>query len=213
MLSGERLLVTPVCAIRKNPPNPVETSVIDAGRRTLDALARSSRLHEGFPTVNYDSALSILKSSFAGGGEGEFYVSRLRQLHGKQIDWLDIGIGKGARSIQPFIDCLVAGGNTMRVIGIDPDAEQSTRDLSDDLSIEIVNERFERYVPTACSTSSMRISPCTMLTTRPSASTNRRCARARGVVSSQRVGRRIVFSTVSTRRCSTIEQPELPAKP
>lgn len=70
--------------------------------------------------MDYDSALSILKSSFAGGGEGDSYVSRLRELRGMQIDWLDIGIGKGARSIQPFIDCLVAGGNTMRVIGIDP---------------------------------------------------------------------------------------------
>src|SRR6266480_1206178 len=112
---------------------PVERAVLP------HCTCEPRRLHEGFPTVDYDSALSILKSSFAGGG-GEFYVSRLRELRGMQIDWLDIGIGKGARSIQPFIDCLVAGGNTLRVIGIDPDAGQSSHDLGHG-SIEIISQR------------------------------------------------------------------------
>jgi SAM-dependent methyltransferase len=97
--------------------------------------------------VNYDAALSTLKTSFAGGGEGDFYIARLRKLHGMQIDWLDIGIGKGARSIQPFVDCLVAGGNTLRVIGIDPDAAQPSRDVTAVSSIDITNDRFESYIP------------------------------------------------------------------
>ena len=97
--------------------------------------------------MNYDAALSTLKSSFAGGNEGEFYLSRLRKLHGLHIDWLDIGIGSGARSIQPFIDCLVAGGNTVRVIGIDPDATEPSHEHANGRSIDIINERFEDYTP------------------------------------------------------------------
>lgn len=74
--------------------------------------------------MDYESDLRLLKRSFSGGGEGQFYLSALEHLAGRQhLDWLDIGIGRDGSSLEPFIAACRGRGQTLAITGIDPDAE------------------------------------------------------------------------------------------
>jgi SAM-dependent methyltransferase len=74
--------------------------------------------------LSYDDSLRLLKRSFIGGGEGEFYFRMLDQLRALwHVDWLDIGIGRDGSSVAPFVKYCSARGQTVAITGVDPDAE------------------------------------------------------------------------------------------
>ncbi|WP_299614122.1 methyltransferase domain-containing protein [uncultured Tateyamaria sp.] len=74
--------------------------------------------------MDYESDLRLLKRSFNGGGEGQFYLSALEHLAGRQhLDWLDIGIGRDGSALEPFIAACRGRGQTLEITGVDPDAE------------------------------------------------------------------------------------------
>lgn len=94
--------------------------------------------------TSYNDALALLRESFIGGGEGAFYVDTLASLAAREIDWLEVGVGSSAQSVMPFVRSLGDAGRTVRLVGVDPDAQPDDVELG--LSrIRLVRERFEDF--------------------------------------------------------------------
>jgi SAM-dependent methyltransferase len=92
----------------------------------------------------YHQDLQILKSSFIGGGEGAFYLRMLDRLPLRHIDWLDIGIGRSADAVIPFIEYCGLRGTTVSVTGIDPNVDTAPPDNAA-TRWRFIRSRFESW--------------------------------------------------------------------
>ena len=92
----------------------------------------------------YDDALALLRESFHGGGEGAFYLDALAAITAPEIDWLEVGIGASARSVMPFVRALDNDGRTVRLVGVDPDAQSGNLEFGRS-RIRLVGGPFEDF--------------------------------------------------------------------
>jgi SAM-dependent methyltransferase len=98
--------------------------------------------------MDYDHDLRVLKQSFSGGGEGAFYARVLERVrHRPHLDWLDIGVGRDGSTLKCFVERCRSHGQTMAIIGIDPDA-CAAHWHDGGVQWSLVRSRFQDWAPT-----------------------------------------------------------------